>query len=127
VVAASGGQHRQAEIALVGREGMTGLPVVHGADRSPCETFIQVEGEGQCISSQNLRQLMDQSITMLAWAYNLVAVVRGGRQVVPGEGTSYQNCRADAGEAQKPRGLRRRAAKYCATIRLKERQVVGWT
>src|SRR5262245_57312656 len=44
---------------------MTGLPVVHGADRSPYDTFIQVEGEGQCISAQNLRQLMDQSITML--------------------------------------------------------------
>src|SRR5262245_21680818 len=44
---------------------MTGLPVVHGADRSPYDTFIQVEGEGQCISAQNLRHVMDQSITML--------------------------------------------------------------
>lgn len=65
VVAVSGGERRQAEIAIVGREGMTGLPIVHGADRSPCETFIQVEGDGQCISAQNLRQLMDQSTTML--------------------------------------------------------------
>jgi CRP-like cAMP-binding protein len=65
VVAVGGGEHRQAEVAIIGREGMTGLPVVHGADRSPCETFIQVEGEGQCISAHNLRRLMDESITML--------------------------------------------------------------
>jgi CRP-like cAMP-binding protein len=65
VVAVSGGERRQAEVCLVGREGMTGLPVVHGADRSPCETFIQVEGQGQCISAPTLRGLLDQSITLL--------------------------------------------------------------
>jgi CRP-like cAMP-binding protein len=65
VVAISGGEHRQAEIAIVGREGMTGLAVVHGADRSPCETFIQVAGEGQCISAEDLRAAIDKSVTML--------------------------------------------------------------
>src|SRR5215467_12427999 len=65
VVAVSGGERREAEIAIVGREGMTGLAVVHGADRSPCEIFIQVEGEGQCISAENLREMMDESVTML--------------------------------------------------------------
>src|SRR5262245_14994560 len=34
VVAIGGGDGRQAEVAVVGREGMTGLPVVHDADRS---------------------------------------------------------------------------------------------
>jgi CRP-like cAMP-binding protein len=65
VVAVGGGERRQAEVALVGREGMTGVAVVHGADRSPCDVFIQVEGEGQCISSENLRRAMDQSATVL--------------------------------------------------------------
>src|SRR5262245_6231537 len=65
VVATSGGERRQAEIAVVGRDGMTGLAVVHGADRSLCEIFIQVEGEGQCISAGNLRAVMDESVTML--------------------------------------------------------------
>jgi CRP-like cAMP-binding protein len=65
VVAVGGGERRQAEVALIGREGMTGLPVVHGADRSPCDVFIQVEGEGQCISSDNLRQLIEESPTLL--------------------------------------------------------------
>ena len=65
VVAVSGGERLQAEIAIVGREGMTGLAVVHGADRSPCEIFIQVEGEGQCISAEDLREVMNESVTML--------------------------------------------------------------
>jgi CRP-like cAMP-binding protein len=64
-VAVGGGERRRAEVALVGREGMTGLPVVCGADRSPCEIFIQVEGVGQCITAQNLRQVMGQSVTLL--------------------------------------------------------------
>jgi hypothetical protein len=51
--------------AVVGREGMAGLPIVDGADRSPCETSVQVEGAGQCISAQRLRLVMDQSITKL--------------------------------------------------------------
>jgi hypothetical protein len=40
VIAVSAGDH--AEIGIVGRDGMTGPPVVHGADHSPYETVIQV-------------------------------------------------------------------------------------
>ena len=63
VIAASVGD--QAEIGLVGRDGMTGLPIVQGADRSPFETFIQVAGEGYCISGHNQRQAINESGTML--------------------------------------------------------------
>ena len=66
VVAIAGGERRQAEVAIVGREGMTGIPVVHGADRSPCDVFIQVEGDGHCISAQTLREAIRQSLTLLA-------------------------------------------------------------
>lgn len=65
VVAVGGSERRQAEVALVGRDGMTGLAIVLGAQRSPCEIFIQVEGEGQRISTQNLLDVMGQSITVL--------------------------------------------------------------
>jgi CRP-like cAMP-binding protein len=65
VVAVGGGEHRQAEVAVVGREGMTGLPIVHGTDRSPCDVFMQVEGDGQCIAAPKLREAMDQSISLL--------------------------------------------------------------
>lgn len=64
VVVVGGGDRRQAEVALVGREGMTGLPVVHNAGRSPCDVFIQVEGDGQCIASENLREAMDGSVSL---------------------------------------------------------------
>jgi len=65
VVAVGDGGRREAEVAVVGREGMTGLPVVLGTDRSPCDVFIQVEGDGHCIAADKLRELMDQSITLL--------------------------------------------------------------
>ena len=65
VVAACGGERRHAEIAVVGRDGMTGLAIVYGTDRSPCEIFIQVEGKGQCIRAEDLRKVMDKSATML--------------------------------------------------------------
>lgn len=93
VVAVSGGERRQAEVAIVGREGMTGLPVVHGADRSPCEIFIQVEGEGQCISAENLRKVMDESITLLKCflRYAHVFTVQSGY-------TALANARGNVGE-----------------------------
>lgn len=65
VVAIGNGERRQAEVAVVGREGMTGLPLLHGTDRSPFDVFMQVEGSGICISAQNLRRAIGQSLTLL--------------------------------------------------------------
>jgi CRP-like cAMP-binding protein len=65
VVAIARRERQQAEVAIIGREGMTGLAVVHDADQSPCDIFIQVEGNGQRISADNLRAGMDESVTML--------------------------------------------------------------
>ncbi len=53
--------HRQLEVGLIGRDGMTGIAVVLGNGRSPNQTFIQVEGEGLVISAEALREAMDQS------------------------------------------------------------------
>lgn len=64
VVALGRGRDAQAEVALVGNEGMTGLAVVNGTDRSPHEIFIQAEGHGRQISSANLREAMQRSATM---------------------------------------------------------------
>jgi len=64
VIAISRGRHDQAEVGVVGREGMTGLAIVYGTDRSPYEIFMQVEGEGRQISSENLRTAMKRSPTM---------------------------------------------------------------
>src|SRR5262249_4175929 len=54
-------------IAMVGWEGMTGLPVVLGAERTSHETFMQVEGEGQSIAADNLRHAMEQSSSLSAF------------------------------------------------------------
>lgn len=64
VVAMGGGERRQAEVAVIGREGMTGMPVVLGADRSPCDVFMQVEGSGQSIEAGHLSEAMGQSLSM---------------------------------------------------------------
>lgn len=49
------------EVGLIGSEGMTGLPIVLGNDRSPHETFIQVAGEGRRIAADKLRTAMQKS------------------------------------------------------------------
>ena len=59
VVASNG--HKQLEVGLIGCEGMTGLPIVLGNDRSPNETFIQVAGNGLRIAADKLREAVSQS------------------------------------------------------------------
>jgi hypothetical protein len=49
-VVADGGVGR-IEVGLIAREGMTGLAVVMGTDRTPNETFVQNAGEGSKIAS----------------------------------------------------------------------------
>lgn len=63
-VVANGSGKRGIEVGIIGREGMTGLAVLLGHDRSPYETFIQAAGSGQRISSANLRKAMDQSVRL---------------------------------------------------------------
>lgn len=36
----------QVEVGIVGRDGMTGVAIVHGADRSPHAVYMQVDGAG---------------------------------------------------------------------------------
>jgi CRP-like cAMP-binding protein len=55
------GTGRSIEVGLIGREGMTGLAVIMGSDRSPHETFMQASGGGQRISSGKLRQLTEEN------------------------------------------------------------------
>jgi CRP-like cAMP-binding protein len=54
-------QGRRIEAGIIGREGLTGLPVLLGMDRTPQECFIQTAGEGLRIRSDDLRQAMGAS------------------------------------------------------------------
>jgi CRP-like cAMP-binding protein len=47
---------KEVEVGLIGREGMTGLPVVFGNHRSPHATYIQAPGAGKCMSATELRK-----------------------------------------------------------------------
>jgi CRP-like cAMP-binding protein len=53
--------HKRLEVGLIGCEGYTGLPIVLGNDRSPNETFMQVEGNGMRISANKLREAISHS------------------------------------------------------------------
>jgi len=43
------------EVGIIGREGMTGLPILLGYDRAQHETFMQLAGNGLRISAADLR------------------------------------------------------------------------
>jgi CRP-like cAMP-binding protein len=62
VAVQSGG--KQVEVGLIGREGMTGLPIVLGNHSSPHATYIQASGEGKCIPSGELRDATRSSLSL---------------------------------------------------------------
>ncbi|HZA92950.1 MAG TPA: Crp/Fnr family transcriptional regulator, partial [Gemmatimonadales bacterium] len=57
-------QGRRIEAGIIGREGMTGLPILLGTDRSPQECFIQTAGEGLRIRADDLRRAMASSASL---------------------------------------------------------------
>ena len=52
---------KQVEVGLVGREGMTGFPMVLGNHRSPHATYIQASGKGQCMPATELHKATQTS------------------------------------------------------------------
>jgi CRP-like cAMP-binding protein len=63
-VVANGVGDRGIEIALIGREGATGIPVIMGADRWPNDTFMQSAGAGRRIATSDLEDSLKQSSTL---------------------------------------------------------------
>jgi CRP-like cAMP-binding protein len=55
------------EAGLFGREGMSGMPVLLGADRSPLKTIIQIPGEGYRMEVGALREAIEQSRPLHAY------------------------------------------------------------
>lgn len=54
------------EVGVIGCEGMTGVPVVLGNERSPHATYIQVAGRDMRISAGDLRNAMSMSGSLRA-------------------------------------------------------------
>jgi CRP-like cAMP-binding protein len=59
VAVQSGG--KEVEVGLIGREGMTGLPILHGDHQTPHSTYMQASGAGRCIPSESLRKAIRAS------------------------------------------------------------------
>jgi CRP-like cAMP-binding protein len=60
-VVANGPSEHPIEVGIIGREGMTGIAVLLGGDRNSYDTFIQVAGEGKCMSAGALREAIESS------------------------------------------------------------------
>ena len=65
-VVAIQGKQVKAEVGLIGREGMTGLPVVLGDHLSAQSTYIQAPGSGQRLDAIVLRKAMNSSPSLRA-------------------------------------------------------------
>jgi CRP-like cAMP-binding protein len=68
----NGASDDQIEVGMTGREGVTGLPILLGSDRSPNKTYVQVAGHGRRIKADDLRQAMDESSSLRALLLNFV-------------------------------------------------------
>jgi len=63
-VVATTPQGRRIEAGIIGREGLSGIPVLLGTDRTPQECFIQTAGEGLRIGADDVRCAMAASASL---------------------------------------------------------------
>ena len=63
-VVANGDNKRSIEVGLVGRDGMTGLAIVMGTDRTPHHSYVQMAGRGYRITASDLRESIRKSTTL---------------------------------------------------------------
>ena len=92
VVAITSGNQR-IEVSNIGREGMSGVPVLLALDRSPHLTFIQVAGSALRMRAEDLREVMEahSSLRKLLLAYaHTVMVQLAATGVVNGRFTVNQ-------------------------------------
>ena len=55
---------RKIEVGIIGLEGMSGISIVLGDDRSANETFVQVAGNGFRVGARTLGDAMEESLSM---------------------------------------------------------------
>jgi CRP-like cAMP-binding protein len=63
VVAMTNGTN-SVEVGLIGREGVSGVAVILGGDRSPHSTYAQAQGAAHRLSAKSLREKMDKSASL---------------------------------------------------------------
>ena len=52
---------RQAEIGIIGREGMVDIAAVMGGNRTPLEVFVQIPGDAYSLATAEVARLADES------------------------------------------------------------------
>jgi CRP-like cAMP-binding protein len=63
-VVANGEGKRPIEVGIIGREGMTGLAVLLGHERSKHETYMQAPGKGRRLKTSILRKAIDKRVSL---------------------------------------------------------------
>ena len=63
-VVADGPPGQRVEVGMIGREGMTGLAVVLGTDRTSSETVVQNAGSAMKVSVNEFRNAMEKSVSL---------------------------------------------------------------
>jgi CRP-like cAMP-binding protein len=56
----------QAEVGLIGREGMVGLPLITGVDTSFVEAYVQADGSGRRMEARVFRTIMEEESVLRA-------------------------------------------------------------
>jgi CRP-like cAMP-binding protein len=85
--------NRSTEIAIIGREGMTGLSIIMGVDRTPHDTYMQYAGNGYRMPAETLRQRMVESAPL---HFDLLG--RGYAYVLQTANTATANSRSNIEE-----------------------------
>ncbi len=57
-VVATAQRDEKIEVGIIGQDGMTGVSIVQGSDRSVTEAFVQVAGDGWRLGADRLRDAM---------------------------------------------------------------------
>ncbi|WP_264048608.1 Crp/Fnr family transcriptional regulator [Methylobacterium flocculans] len=55
---------RRIEVCITGREGLVGVPLLLDVDRTPHETFVQIEGEAVRVESEAFRRLIEDRVSL---------------------------------------------------------------
>jgi CRP-like cAMP-binding protein len=89
-VVGAGGE--RVEVGRIGREGVTGMSVIQGVDRSPHETVVQVSGSALRMSATGLGTAMEASPSLRSLLFRFVHVatvqfaqsaLANGRHTIP--------------------------------------------
>ena len=80
-VIAAASDDRQIELALIGREGLVGLPILMGTDRSAHEGRVQASGYAWCLEADAMREILgtspDLHAFLLRYAYSVTVQIAG--------------------------------------------------